>query len=97
MKPLDPQAEDLQETGGAPPVRGDLPVLIGGTFHEGLADAAMDAAMYKVEASGGDAYERGGALPVVGAAPALAEGTAGVEPAGDAEIATAAKLEALVP
>jgi hypothetical protein len=44
-----------------------------------------------------DAHERGGALPVVGAASALAEGTAGVEPAGKAEIATAAKLEALVP
>ena len=36
-------------------------------------------------------------MPVVGAAPALAEGTAGVEPASEAEIATAAKLEALVP
>ena len=33
----------------------------------------------------------------MGAAPALAEGTTGVEPAGKAEIATAAKLEALVP
>ena len=33
----------------------------------------------------------------MGAAPALAEGTAGVELAGEAEIATAAKLEALVP
>ena len=44
-----------------------------------------------------DAHEQGGALAVVGAASALAKGTAGVEPAGKAEIATAAKLEALVP
>ena len=36
-------------------------------------------------------------MPVIGAASALAEGTAGVEPAGKAKIATAAKLEALVP
>ena len=43
-----------------------------------------------------DAHERGGALAVVGAASALAKGTAGVEPAGKAEIPTAAKLGALV-
>ena len=37
-------------------------------------------------------------LPAVGdAAPALAEGTAGVEPAGEAERAAAAKLEVLDP
>ena len=44
-----------------------------------------------------DAHERGGLWPVVGAASALAKGTAGIEPAGKAEIATAAKLKALVP
>jgi len=38
-----------------------------------------------------------GALQVMGAATALAEGTPGVEPAGEAEKATAAKSEALVP
>jgi len=37
------------------------------------------------------------ALPVVGAAPGLAEGTAGIEPAGEAERAAAAKSEALAP
>ena len=36
-------------------------------------------------------------MPVVGAASALAEGAADVELAGKAEIATAAKLEVLVP
>ena len=36
-------------------------------------------------------------MPVVGAAPALADGTASVEPAGEAETATTAKLEALAP
>jgi hypothetical protein len=51
----------------------------------------------EVEPSSVNAHKRGGVLPVVGAAPALAEGTAGVEPAGEAEKATAAKSEALVP
>src|SRR5260221_11808558 len=37
------------------------------------------------------------ALPVMGTAPALAEGTTGVELAGKAEGAIAAKFEALVP
>jgi len=36
-------------------------------------------------------------VPVAGAAPALAEGTAGVRPAGEAETASTARPEALVP
>ena len=63
----------------------------------GLAHAAMDADAKELGPSSTDAHERGGALPVVGAAPALAERTAGVEPAGEAETATTAKLEALAP
>ena len=35
-------------------------------------------------------------MSVVGVAPGLAEGTVGVEPAGEAEKAATAKLEALV-
>ena len=53
--------------------------------------------MRNLRPSGVNAHERGGALPVVGTAPALVEGTAGFEPAGEAEKATAAKSEALVP
>ncbi len=56
-----------------------------------------DMGARKVEPSGVDTHERGGALLIVGDAQALAEGTAGVEPAGEAEKATAAKPEALVP
>jgi len=51
----------------------------------------------KVEPSGVGTHERGGALLIVGGAQALAKGTASVEPAGDAEKATATKPEALVP
>ena len=57
----------------------------------------MNTDARKVEPSGVDTHERGGALPVAGAAPALAEGIAGVEPAGEAERAAAAKSEALAP
>ena len=63
----------------------------------GLASAVESADLRGVEPSGVNAHERGGAQPVAGTAPALAEGTAGVEPAGETKIATAAKLEALVP
>ena len=56
---------------------------------------AVDADTKEVEPSGVDEYERRGALSIVCAAPALAEGTAGVEPAGEAERAMAAKPEAL--
>jgi hypothetical protein len=42
-------------------------------------------------------YELGTALPAMGPAPALTERTSSVEPAGEAERATTAKLEALVP
>jgi hypothetical protein len=55
----------------------------------------MDAT--KVEPQGVNAHEPGGALPVVGTALALAKSTAGVEPAGEAETATAARSEALIP
>ena len=44
-----------------------------------------------------DAHAQGRSLLVAGTALALAEGTAGVEPAGEAEGATAAKPEVLVP
>jgi hypothetical protein len=47
-----------------------------------------------VEPSGVGTHERGGVLPVVCAAPAMAKSTGGVEPAGGAEKATAAKLDA---
>ena len=43
------------------------------------------------------AHELRGALPVVAPTPALAEGTSSVEPAGEAERTTTAKLEVLVP
>jgi hypothetical protein len=50
-----------------------------------------------VKSSNVNAHERWGVLLVVCTAPALAEDTAGVEPAGEAERATAARPEALVP
>ena len=58
---------------------------------------AKNADAGEVEPLWVDAHERGRAPPVVGAAPALAEATAGIEPAGNAEIASTAKPEALVP
>jgi hypothetical protein len=61
----------------------------------GLVGLADNADLREFEPSSVDAHERGGALPVVGAVPALAEETAGVEPAGEAEKAMAAKPEAL--
>jgi len=63
----------------------------GGLDSLGLAWTVADMDAKKVGPKSVDA------LLVVGAAPALAKGTAGVEPAGEAEKATAAKLEALVP
>ena len=64
----------------------------------GLASTVVNADMdaREVEPSGVDTHKRG-VLPVVGTAPVMAEGTAGVEPAGGAEKATAAKPEALEP
>ena len=50
-----------------------------------------------VESSNVNAHEPWGVLLVVGTAPALAEDTPGVEPAGKAERATAARSEALAP
>ena len=100
LKPPDLPTDDLEKSGEASALDdssmphgggpGDLDSL-------GLAWTVADMEARKVEPSGVDAHERGGALPVVGAAPVLAEGTAGVEPAGKAEKATAAKPEALVP
>ena len=95
-KPPDPQAEHLQE-GGALSALSNVPVILEGPDPLGLVGAVVDVDVREVEPSGVDAHKRGGALPVVGVAPALAEGTAGVEPAGEAETATAAKSEALVP
>ena len=59
----------------------------------GRAGVAENADAGEVELSGVDVHERGGALPVAGAALALAEEAAGIEPAGKAERATAAKPE----
>jgi len=100
LKPPDLPMDDLEKSGGASALD-DSSMLHGGGPGDldslGLAWTVADMEARKVEPSGVDAHERGGALPVVGAAPALAEGTAGVEPAGEAEKATAAKPEALVP
>jgi hypothetical protein len=96
-KPPDAQAEDLQEAGGVPSVPGNSPAFSGDVDSHplGLVGLAEDAEARKVEPSRVDVHERGGVLPVVGAAPALAESTAGVEPAGEAERAAAARPEAL--
>jgi len=96
-KPPDPQAEDLQEAGGALSALGNVPVILEGPDPRGLAGAVVNVDLRKVEPSCVNAHERGGASPVVGAAPALAEGTAGVGPAGEAETATTAEPEALAP
>ena len=93
-KPPDPHDEVLQELGGVLSAPGNVPVI---QDHLGPAAMIENADVRLPEHSSVDAHERGGALPVVGAAPALAEGTADVEPAGEAEIATAARPEALVP
>ena len=50
-----------------------------------------------VESSNVNAHELWGVLLVVGTAPALAEDTPGIEPAGEAERAAAARSEALGP
>jgi len=63
----------------------------------GPACTAENADVGKVKPSCIDVHKQGGALPVAGAAPALAEGTAGVRPAGEAETASTARPEALVP
>ncbi len=89
------QAENPQEV----LVPGDTPAFPDDidTHPFGLAGVADNADAGELEPLSIDAHERGGALPVAGAGPALAEGTAGVELAGKAEGAIAAKLEALVP
>ena len=67
----------------------------------GLAGTIVNANMdgRKAERLGVDTHERGeeNAAGCGGAAPSMAEGTAGAEPAGGAEKATAARLEALEP
>jgi len=88
--------EDLQESGGVSAL-GDSPVILEVIDPFGPAGVAENADAEEVEPSSVDEHERGEALPVVGAAPALAERTAGVEPAGEAERAAAAKSEALAP
>jgi hypothetical protein len=93
-KPPDPHDEVLQESGGALSALGNVPVI---QDHLGPAAMAENADVRLPEPSSVDAHERGRALPVVGAAPALAKDTAGVEPAGEATRAAAAKSEALVP
>ena len=50
-----------------------------------------------VESSNVNTHEPWGVLLVVGTAPALAEDTPGVEPAGEAERAAAARSKALAP
>ena len=96
-KPPDAQAEDLQEAGGVPSVPGNSPAFPENIDPFGLAGVVANVDAEEVEPSSVDAHERGGTLPVVGAATALAEGTASVEPAGEAQRATVAKSEALVP
>src|SRR5712691_6887078 len=98
-KPSNPQVEDLEESGGAPALDSS-PILHGspGDLDSlGLVCTVADADTGRVEPSRVDAHEQGGVLPVTGAAPVLAEETAGVEPAGEAERAAAAKSEALAP
>src|SRR5712691_7564959 len=98
-KPSNPHVEDLEESGGAL-AWDNSPILHGspGDLDSlGLVCTVMDADAGRVEPSRVDAHEQGGVLPVTGAAPVLAEETAGVEPAGEAERAAAAKSEALAP
>ena len=69
------------------------PLRLAGT----IPNADVDAR--EVEPLGVDTHVQGGrgALPVVSAVPAMAEGTSSIKPAGGAEKATAAKLEASEP
>ncbi len=98
-KPSNPHVEDLEESGGARLLDGS-PILHGSPGDLDsleLVCTVADADTGRVEPSRVDAHERGGVLPVPGAAPVLAEETAGVEPAGEAERAAAAKSKALAP
>ena len=61
----------------------------------GLTGVAEKASVRPIECADADAHEQ--VLAVAGAAPALAEGTASIEPASEAERASAAKPEALTP
>ena len=71
-------------------------------FHEApdpLAPAGVAKNMDtgEIERADFEAHERGEALPPVCTVTAIAEGITGIEPAGEAERAAAAKSEALVP
>ena len=92
----DPQAEDLQETGGVPSVLGSLPAFPENPDPFRPAYMADNVDAEEVEPLRVDVHEQGGALPVAGIAPALAEDTVSVGPADEAEIASAAKPKALV-
>ena len=63
----------------------------------GLTGVAEKASVRPIKCADADVHEQGGVLAVVGAAPALAKGTASIEPASEAERASAAKPKALTP
>jgi len=92
-----PQAENLQEAGGALSALGNVPVILGGLDPLGLAGTVMNVDANEAKPPGFDTYEQGGALPVVGTTPALAEGITGIKPASKAEKAIVARPKALVP
>jgi len=96
-KPLNLQAEHLQEAGRVLSALGNIPVILEGPDPLGLVGTVIDIDVREVEPSGIDAHEQGGALLVAGIALALAEGTAGIEPAGKAKKAITARPKALVP
>jgi len=91
--------EDLQESGGVSALATHLSSMVAPETLTVLGLCAWPRTRTQGESNprAVDAHERGGALPVAGAAPTLAEETAGVEPAGEAERAAAAKSEALAP
>ena len=98
-KPPDLRVENLKKSRGASALdrlptchgsHGDLDNL-------GPVCVVTNADARELETPSVDVHEQGGVLPIVGVVPPLAERTAGVEPASEAEKATTAKLEALVP
>ena len=97
LKPPDCAAEDLDESGGASSVPGDLPVVPGDLGTLGLADAIVNTRTEAREPARVVAQEPGGALSAVKAEPNPTEDTAGIEPVGAAERAAAAESEALEP
>ena len=88
-----------RQSGGAS-VLDDSPILLGS--HGDLDRLELACIVANVDAMDVEPraltrMNEGGMLPVARATPALAEGTDGVEPAGEAERANAAKPEALAP